>query len=304
MCGLVMLSYLKAQATKAQATVYVNALVRALRPHQWIKNLVVWAAPLFALQFDVRTLLAAAGAFAAFSLTSSGFYLLNDVFDVEEDRKHPVKRHRPIAAGLIPIPVAVAVAVLLLGVTLVGSFLIAVPLGAVLLSYAVLQVGYNLVLKHKTIVDILAIATGFVLRALSGGAATGILLSNWFLLCVGLLALFLAIQKRKAELVGCEDTSTRPVLQHYSKSWLDRMEAIVAPAAVVAYALWTVDGAGDPYMLASLPFVIYAIFKYQYLTEHGQGEAPEVTLVHSPHILGAIVMWGATVFFVQWFLQA
>lgn len=299
-----MLSYLKTQATKVQAGVFVHALVRSLRPHQWIKNLVVWAAPLFALQFDGGTLIATAGAFVAFSMVSSGFYLINDVFDVEEDRKHPVKRHRPIAAGLIPIPVATAVAVLLLAVALAGSFTIAVPLGAVLMSYAVLQVGYNLVLKHKTIVDILAIAMGFVLRALSGGAATGIPLSNWFLLCVGLLALFLAIQKRKAELVEGAGTRTRPVLQHYSKSWLDRMEAIVAPAAVVAYALWTVDGTGDPYMLASLPFVIYAIFKYQYLTEHGQGEAPEVTLVRSPHILGAIAMWGATVFFVRWFLQS
>lgn len=268
----------------------------ALRPQHWVKNVIVFAAPLFGLKLDPGTLLNVFIAFLAFSLTSSGFYLINDVRDIEADREHPVKRLRPIAAGLVPVRVAILCALILISASLIASFALAPMLGVTISCYALLQVGYNLVLKHKTIVDIMTIAAGFVLRALGGGAASDVVVSEWFVLCVGFLAFFLGIEKRKAELVALDKGgTTRTVLLHYSASWLQRMESIVTSGAIITYSLWTVEGASTSWMLATIPFVAYAIFKYQYLAELGHGEAPEKTLLRSPHIMISIVLWAIAV---------
>ncbi|MCS4142554.1 decaprenyl-phosphate phosphoribosyltransferase [Salinibacter ruber] len=274
-----------------------GALLRAMRPHHWIKNVVVVAAPLFALALNVGTLFRVGWAFVAFSLTASAFYLINDVRDIEEDRKHPVKQHRPIAAGLVPIPLALAAAAVFLITGLVGSYFVAPWLAVAILSYAFIQAGYNLGLKEQPILDIMIIAGGFVLRALGGAAAAGVPASGWFILCVGLLAFFLGIEKRKAELKALgEDADTRSVLQVYSISWLRRMESVVTASALMSYALWTLEGADTPWMLVTLPFVAYAIFRYQYLSENGKGESPEEILLRDPGMLLSSILWGVVAF--------
>ncbi len=271
-----------------------RALVRAMRPHHWVKNVVVLAAPLFALALDLGSLLRVGWAFIAFSMTASAFYLINDVRDIEEDRKHPVKQHRPIAAGLVPIPLALGSAAVLLTAGVVGSYVVAPWLALTIGAYAFIQAGYNLGLKEQPIIDIMVIAGGFVLRALGGAAAAGVPASGWFILCIGLLAFFLGIEKRKAELreVGEEEEKRRLSLQEYSLPWLRRMESVVTASALMAYALWTLEGAGTPWMLATLPFVAYAIFRYQYLTANGEGEKPEETLVRDSGIFIAALLWG------------
>jgi 4-hydroxybenzoate polyprenyltransferase len=276
-----------------------NALVRALRPHHWVKNVVVLAAPLFALALNLGSLLRVGWAFVAFSMTASAFYLINDVRDIEEDRKHPVKQHRPIAAGLVPIPLALGTAAVLLTAGLVGSYVIAPWLALTIGAYAFIQAGYNLGLKEQPIIDIMVIAGGFVLRALGGAAAADVPASGWFILCIGLLAFFLGIEKRKAELreVG-EEEETRSVLEVYSLSWLRRMESVVTASALMSYALWTLEGADTLWMLATLPFVAYAIFRYQYLSEHGEGEAPEEMVVQDLKIVSTICLWGGLVLLI------
>jgi 4-hydroxybenzoate polyprenyltransferase len=257
-----------------------------------VKNVVVLAAPLFALALDVEALLRVGWAFVAFSMTASAFYLINDVRDIEADRQHPVKRHRPIAAGQVSIPVALGTAGGLLAAGLGGSYVVAPWLAVAIGAYAILQAGYNLGLKEQPILDIMVIAGGFVLRALGGAAAAGVPVSGWFILCIGLLAFFLGIEKRNAELRAVGDAEdTRSVLKDYSRSWLRRMESVVTASALMAYALWTLEGAETPWMLATLPFVAYAIFRYQYLSEKGEGEAPEETLLHDAGLVIAVLSW-------------
>lgn len=245
----------------------------ALRPRQWTKNLVVFAAPLFAFSLNLGSLLNSILAFGLFCAASSSFYLINDIVDVEADRQHPVKCKRPIAAGLVSVPVAIAMVIVLLSGTLLISWQRSFALGGVLTSYAALQVAYNLRLKRTPILDIIAIASGFILRACAGAAATGIVLSPWFLLCTAMLALFLGIEKRKAELRLSErqGSKTRSVLKRYSLPLLARMENTVTTAAVMSYALWSsgpvVQGASTHWMLLTLPFVVYGIFRYQLLSD-------------------------------------
>jgi 4-hydroxybenzoate polyprenyltransferase len=273
----------------------VRSLWQAMRPHHWVKNVVVVAAPLFALAAGAEAWLNVAFAFLAFSMTASAFYLINDLRDVEADRQHPVKRHRPIAAGLVPAPLAGVVAGGLLIVSLAGSILVAPLLGLTLGVYAAVQAAYNLGLKHQPILDIMVVAAGFVLRALAGAAAAGVPVSGWFVLCIGLLAFFLGVQKRKAELRAVGDGgSTRAVLAFYSLAGLDRMESVATASALMAYALWTLEGAETPWMLATLPFVAYAIFRYQFLVERGAGETPEETLMRDPGMLLAVGAWAAS----------
>jgi 4-hydroxybenzoate polyprenyltransferase len=270
-------------------------LLKAMRPHHWVKNLVVFAAPLFALQLDATSVLLASIAFIVFSLTASSFYLINDVADVKADRQHPIKCKRPIAAGLVAIPVALLTAVTCLAGSLLISFSITPWLGISVGTYALVQAGYNVGLKHEPIIDILCISAGFVLRALGGAAATAVPVSDWFVLCVGLLAFYLGIEKRKAELksLGSKGT-TRRVLKQYTLPWLNRMESVVTASTLMSYSLWAIDGAKSHWMLATIPFVTYGIFKYQALSEQGEGEAPEITLFRSNQLLLTVVLWALT----------
>jgi 4-hydroxybenzoate polyprenyltransferase len=305
----------KQMSTKLAASPIKFPYIKALRPRQWTKNLIVFAAPLFAFSINLESLLGCLLAFVLFCLTSSSFYLLNDIADVESDRLHPVKSKRPIAAGLVSVPVAMVMAVCLLGTGLIVGWLRAPYLGATITAYALLQIAYNLRLKRTVILDIIAIAMGFVLRAYAGAAATNIVLSPWFLLCTAMLALFLGVEKRKAELrlLSIRGGKTRSVLKRYSLPLLSRMENTVTTGAVMTYAIWSsgpqVRGASTPWMLLTLPFVVYGIFRYQLLSdpqeiarrsdideEGGQTERPEEILLKDLPILLTVLAWIVTSF--------
>ena len=286
--------------------------VSILRPRQWTKNLIVFAAPLFDFSLDTQNLLASTTAFALFCLMSSSFYIINDVWDVDADRRHPVKSRRPIPSGLISIPAALALATALLSAALLIGALQSPALGASLLLYALLQGAYNLQLKHAPIADILAIATGFILRVCAGAAATNIAPSPWLLLCTAMLALFLAIEKRKAEIrltAAHGFNQTRRVMYRYSLPLLSRMESTATSGAVISYALWSagpsLGGATTPWMLLTLPFVLYCIFRYQLLSDPDEisrrfgsstvtgrsSERPEDLLFSDLPMLASGAMW-------------
>lgn len=305
---------------KTTVTLAKFPYLATLRPRQWTKNLVVFAAPLFAFSLSWQSLLDTLLAFILFCCASSGFYLLNDIADVKADRRHPIKCHRPIAAGLVSIPLAIGMAVVLLGSALSVGWLHSLVLGNILASYGMLQIAYNLKLKRTPILDLLVIATGFVLRAFAGAAATGITLSVWFLLCTGMLALFLAVEKRKAELrlLAVQGGKTRAVLKRYSLPLLTRMESVVTNGALISYALWSsgpqLNGASTPWMMVTFPFVLYGIFRYQLLSDF-QGivsenyvnpdqkehtERPEEVLLADWPILVTVLSWLITVFIILW----
>jgi decaprenyl-phosphate phosphoribosyltransferase len=293
----------------------IGSHLKALRPKQWTKNLVVFAAPLFAFEISTKSLLGGLLAFCLFCAASSSFYLLNDIFDVKSDRQHPVKCKRPIASGAVAIPTAIAMAAMLLTIALVIGWWNSPGLGLAILSYAILQVAYNLRLKHTVILDVIAISSGFILRTFAGAAATDITLSSWFLLCTAMLALFLGIEKRKAELRLSElkGSKSRVVLYRYSLPLLSRMESVVTNGTIITYALWSsgplVRGASTAWMMLTLPFVLYGVFRYQLLSDPqeisrrsnegeggGQTERPEEVLLGDKPLLLTVLAWIATTF--------
>ncbi len=292
-----------------------NPYTSVMRPHQWTKNLLVFAAPLFDFSLAGQTLINSALAFILFCFASSSFYLINDIMDIEVDRRHPVKCKRSLAAGLVSIPVAWTMAIVLQGSALILGWLLSPALGMTLIFYALLQIAYNLQLKHAPIADIITIAMGFILRAYAGAAATGIIPSPWFLLCTAMLALFIAIEKRKAELRLVEfnkASNTRAVISRYSTALLTRMESTATSGAVISYALWSagpmLEGATTPWMMLTLPFVIYGIFRYQLLSDPdeisrrkkgvsdtgGSTERPEEMLFTDLPIMINTVCWALT----------
>jgi decaprenyl-phosphate phosphoribosyltransferase len=297
-------------ASEKQSKSFISPFLQALRPRQWTKNLIVFAAPLFAFSISAQSLLGSLCAFCLFCCASSSFYLINDIVDIESDRQHPVKCKRAIAAGLISIPAAIAMAVgLLLGAIILG-WTVNPGLGTAILLYSLLQVAYNLKLKRTVLLDVITIAMGFVLRAYGGAAATDVHLSPWFLMCTATLALFLGIEKRKAELRLSKQRGkiTRTVLFRYSMPLLLRMEAAVVTSTIMTYALWSfgpqVRGASTPWMMLTLPLVVYGIFRYQFLSDPkeiaaradrqgkgGQTERPEEVLLSDRPILLTVVGW-------------
>ena len=211
-------------------------------------------------------------------MISSSIYLLNDSLDVEADRQHPRKCYRPIAAGQVSVPLALTTSALLAVLSLTLAAAVSPPLAGVILAYGLIQVGYCLRLKREPLLDLFCIAAGFLLRAMAGGVAAGLALSPWFLLTVGLLALFLAVEKRKAELqiaLG-RGVVTRQVLERYSLPLLLRLEVLVSTSAFISYSLWSagpaLNGASTSWMLLTVPFVLVGIFRYQLLSDPEEAE--------------------------------
>lgn len=254
------------------------ALWRACRPRQWTKNLLVFAAPLFAFRIDAEIWLAASVALLTFCLISSSVYLLNDSLDVESDRLHPCKCNRPIAAGLVPVPLALTISALLAVISLTLAAAVSAPLAGVILAYGLIQLGYCLRLKREPLLDLFCIAAGFLLRAIAGVVASNIGFSQWFILTVGLLALFLAVEKRKAELqiLHVPGVMTRKVLERYSLPLLLRLESLVSTSSFISYSLWAsgpaLNGASTSWMLLTVPFVLIGIFRYQLLSDPEEAE--------------------------------
>jgi 4-hydroxybenzoate polyprenyltransferase len=244
-------------------------VLKEMRPHEWIKNSLVYAGVLFSGQFsDAGALGQATVAFVAFCLVSSAGYFVNDLLDVELDRKHPKKRFRPIAAGEISESAARSWAAGLTVVALALAFAVNWQVGLIVVGYGAAQVAYSLGLKQIVIVDVMTIAGLFILRVVAGAVAVDAHASEWLLLCTGMLAMFLGFTKRRQEAVSelHEGTSTRPVLEHYSLPFLDQIVSLVTTGTVISYAIYTVNSPliGSE-MMFTIPPVIYGIFRYLYL---------------------------------------
>ncbi len=276
----------------------IVALWWSLRPLQWTKNAVVLGALVFADRlFDPATLISALLATAAFCGLSSGVYLLNDVRDREQDRLHPDKQRRPIAAGTLPVGVALAASAVLILASLVVAAIVNGAFAGIAVAYVALMIAYTLGLKRLVIVDVLAIAAGFVLRAVGGAVAIGVTFSPWLLACTLLLALFLGFGKRRAELAHLPDAvAHRENLETYTLPLLDQLTAVTAAATVACYTLYTVEAraaTGEAAMLLTVPLVVYAVFRYLFLMHRrGGGGRPEAALVEDGPLLVAVAVWG------------
>jgi decaprenyl-phosphate phosphoribosyltransferase len=262
-----------------------SGLVKAIRPKQWVKNLLVLAAPLFALgggvTYDFREVFINVGlAFVAFSLAASSIYLINDARDVEADRQHPTKRFRPIAAGVVPEWLAYSVAVVLAAISLTLSWFTARDLAIVIAVYLVMQLAYCFGLKHQAVLDICIVSSAYLIRAIAGGAATGIVLSQWFLLVMAFGSLFMVAGKRYAELQLAERTGAkiRKSLESYTSTYLRFVWTLSATAVVVCYGLWAFERDratdGSWFAISMIPFTI-AILRYAVDVDGGIAGEPE-----------------------------
>ncbi len=292
------------ERVSAPARPVAMRLVLSLRPGQWTKNLIIFAALMFGQRLqDVRAVLYAAGAFAVFCALSGVVYLLNDVADRETDRSHPVKRSRPIASGDLPVGVALAAAAVIGSVALAAGFWLRPAFGVVGAIYVALLACYSGPLKHVVIIDVLTIAVGFVLRAAAGAIVIGVPISHWLLFLTILLALFLALSKRRHELVLLADgaTSHRPILEEYTPYLLDQMIAVVTASTLVAYAIYTVSPETvekfHTQMLGlTLPFPLYGIFRYLYLVHQREGGgSPAEMLLNDRPLLLCVALWAVAV---------
>jgi 4-hydroxybenzoate polyprenyltransferase len=262
-------------------------VLRLLRPKQWTKNLLLFAALVFAEElFHPDAFVTACLAFVAFCVASSSIYVVNDLVDVERDRLHPDKRRRPIASGAVSKGTAAALAALLSAGALGLAFWIGQGFGLAVVVYMVLSHFYSLAGKNVVILDVLLIAIGFVLRAVAGAIAIDVPYSDWFVLCTLFVALFIALSKRKAELLAARDAAgSRPVLMKYSESTLTAFTGTSMAAAVISYAIYVQDilaesGGELRTLILTVPFVIIAIFRYHLLVEkEGLGEKPEEILL-------------------------
>jgi 4-hydroxybenzoate polyprenyltransferase len=276
----------------------LRAAFVALRPRQWLKNLLVFAGLVFATKLgDAGRWLEAVAVFVAYCAISSAAYLVNDLRDREDDRLHPVKRARPIARGELSPRAALALAAGLAAVALALTGVLGLVSVAFLLAFAALQAAYTLSLKHVVLLDVLVIGSLFVIRAAAGAAAVDVRISPWLLLCTALLALFLALAKRRGELmlVGAQRTPGRPVLEGYSLELVDQLLAIVASSTVIAYSVYTLTARDSKALLATVPFVIFGVFRYLLLVHRDDiGEEPEQVLLTDVPIILAVAGWIAT----------
>ncbi len=280
----------------------VPAVIRAVRPRQWVKNVLVGAAPLAAGRlFEGGVVADVALAFVGFCLVSSAVYLVNDVHDVEEDRLHPRKRLRPIAAGELSVPVALAVAAVLAAAGLTIGFWTAPALGVVLVIYVVLQVAYSLFFKHLPVVDLAMVSAGFLLRAIAGGVASGIPLSQWFLLVAAFGSLFMVAGKRYSELKALGAAAgTRRSLDRYSESYLRFTWMLAAVLVVTCYSLWAFENRGSPPLgvpwtaISIAPFTL-GLLQYALEVDAGQAGEPEDVVLHDHVLQGIGVVWLATI---------
>ena len=280
----------------------VSLILQSLRPKQWPKNFFVFAGLLFTLDHPhpLSDYLRVGAAFLLFCILSGVAYIINDCLDAELDRKHPTKRNRPIASGRLPTQTALVVAAGLIAVGIPTSFLLKTTFGIIATTYTVLMLAYSLYLKHLVLLDAMTISGGFVLRAVAGTEVLNVSISPWLLLCTVLLALFLAFAKRRAELASLEDnaTATRISLGYYSIPFIDQLLNITASVTIITYSLYTFSSETaltHRYMIATLPFVLYGIFRYILLVQHNKGaDNPETLLVTDKPLLINIALWVLT----------
>jgi 4-hydroxybenzoate polyprenyltransferase len=298
----------------------ILSIVLAMRPKQWTKNLAIFVGIVFAQRLFVPSLFERACiAFVVFCLASSFTYMLNDLLDLENDRQHPVKRQRPLASGALPVSWAIAaMGVLLLLCAALTAFIFTIPGGQpdifaslggssllfalTVASYLLLMVLYSVRLKHVVLLDVFVIASGFVLRILAGAVVIPVEISPWLYLVTILLSLFLALNKRRHELVLLqgEASNHRQILKEYSLPLLDQMITIVTAATLMAYSLYTFQGpTGNHRLMITIPLVLYGMFRYLYLVYmRMEGGSPEEVLLRDRHMLGTVILCAAVIIIV------
>jgi 4-hydroxybenzoate polyprenyltransferase len=290
----------------------LRAIIQSMRPRQWTKNLAVFVGLIFAQQlFTLTSFERAFVAFVVFCLAASSIYILNDLLDLEQDRQHPAKSKRPLASGDLPISWAiVTIGILLLCCTGLTLLIFTIPIqqtyiyaslgganvlfAVTVISYVFLMSLYSVRLKHVVLLDVFIIASGFVLRILAGAVVIPVIISPWLYLVTILLSLFLALSKRRHELVILQDEASkhRQILKEYSLPLLDQLITIVAAATIMAYSLYTFQGpTGNHRLMITIPLVLYGMFRYLYLMYmRMEGGSPEEVLLRDRHILGTVVM--------------
>jgi 4-hydroxybenzoate polyprenyltransferase len=281
-------------------------VVVSLRPRQWVKNLFVFAGLVFSQRLFTPSAWTALGAFAIFCGLSGAIYLFNDVADRDKDRLHPKKRERPIASGLLPAPAALVAGGGLVVGGLAAAACLSPPFAVTALAYVALLTLYSVWLKHVVIVDVITVASGFVLRAVAGAVAIDVAISGWLLICTILIALFLALGKRRHEYLTLEGDAVRhrPILAEYSAGLLDQMIAVVTASTVTAYALYTMSPETvakfhTPLLPATLPFVLYGIFRYLYLLYRRQlGGNPSDLFLRDRALLVNTICWVVAVLLI------
>ena len=285
----------------------MRAVVKLLRPHQYLKNGFVLIGPLFASQWDGGTLLSAGLAFLAFCAMASGVYVLNDILDIESDRAHPVKCNRPLPSGTVSLGFAKGLFVALILVSVLLAVQVSHWVVGFVLTYLLINLFYSWRLKHVVILDVFLISSGFMLRIFAGTVGLGIAPSSWLLLCGLMVTLFLGFAKRRAELLmvqsdknGSSGNATRKVLDDYSAEILDQFLAVTAACTVISYGLYTVSPQtvelhGGTTLIYTLPFVIYGIFRYVFLLHRkSRGNDTAKDLVTDPHMILTGMGWFAT----------
>jgi 4-hydroxybenzoate polyprenyltransferase len=278
----------------------INPLLKTLRPKQWTKNIFIFAALLFdGKLFQIEPLVRTIAGFILFSLLSSAIYIINDLVDIEKDRQHPVKKNRPLASGQLSPRVAVVAAIVIGAVCLPLSFWLEPYFGVIALSYVLMMIAYSFVLKNIVIIDVMTIAAGFVLRVLAGVVLVHVeRFSPWLYVCTTLLALFIAVGKRRHELALLKDNANahRAILNEYSMDFIDEMITILSAATLIAYSLYTFSAENLPAnhsMMLTIPFVLYGLFRYLYLIHvKDEGGAPEEIVIGDKPLIATVGLWG------------
>ncbi|MDG1480987.1 MAG: decaprenyl-phosphate phosphoribosyltransferase [Myxococcota bacterium] len=278
----------------------LKAAIRALRPKQWAKQVFLFAALIFSLEFTnpetwIKTVIGA----MAFSMLSSTGYIFNDARDVEADRVHPTKRNRPIASGHLPLPIAYAQMVLIFSIGVSLAWFLSPKFLIVALLYFITTISYSFYFKHLVILDVMFLAACYLWRAAAGAVAIGVTISPWLLTCTAFISLFLGFNKRRGELLMLQQKGssgvTRKNLAQYSPELVVEFQAIATSGTIISYALYAVLGSPTPWMLLTLPYVLYGIFRYIYLVSiHSEGGAPDETLLKDRPILVTGILYAIT----------
>jgi 4-hydroxybenzoate polyprenyltransferase len=290
----------------------LRELFKSLRPQQWLKNFFIFAPLIFSENiFDRSMFLQVLLAFGIFCLLSGALYILNDLKDLEEDRLHPIKSKRPLARGDLKKRQAVATFVILSFISLVLAEVVNTDFLWICLIYFILQIAYSFALKHVVILDVFIVASGFFLRVIAGAVAIRVQISPWLLVCTTFLALFLALSKRRHEIIllGADAMNHRRILNEYSPYLLDQMISVVTASTVIAYCLYTISGDtiekfGTNKLILTVPFVLYGIFRYLYLIHHkAEGGTPETLILKDRPLLLDIFLWivsAALIIYFAW----
>lgn len=290
---------------------HMKALIISLRPEQWIKNLFVFAPLLFSRYlFDFGRSVSCVTAFLIFCLISGSVYLINDVADIDHDRLHPEKSRRPLASGNLKVRTAIVASLLLFMGSVLSAFFLNMWFSVVIVSYFALNLLYSFYLKHVVILDVMAIASGFLLRILGGAVVISVRPTAWILVCSSLLALFLALSKRRHEVVLLEKRGNahRRVLQHYTPLYLDQAISIVMTATLMSYILYTiseetVERFGSTKLLLTTPFVCYGMLRYLYLIHKSAiGGNPGSALLRDFPLLISVILWASFVLVLIYFV--